>query len=294
MARKRSLDPDLWTSDGFAGLDLTARLVFIGCISLADDEGRLELRPRQLRIRLGLVEQSDEEVGRAIDAIVAAKLLLAYRVDGLLYGLHPRWKDEQYVNRPTKSRLPAPSEGSTSDPSATPLPQSSLTRHGVGSEMQVPSESESESESENRNRERVAVATLASVAENIDFGDLEGDVTLFLATVAGKNQSKTISQERLATIRHELSALFRELDDRDAFAYGLRAAVRAEASAVNYVRKAAEGHCADLKRTGNPPPPQPFVRQYNECTPCFDKRKARGYREGYISCKHGFDGQAVA
>ena len=40
MARRRMIDPNFWESEDVSRLSLFARLLFIGMISNADDEGR--------------------------------------------------------------------------------------------------------------------------------------------------------------------------------------------------------------------------------------------------------------
>jgi len=49
MARKRMVDPGIWEDPGFNKLSHGARLLFIGMISNADDEGYLRADPPSLR-----------------------------------------------------------------------------------------------------------------------------------------------------------------------------------------------------------------------------------------------------
>lgn len=52
MARKRMIDPGIWTSEDFANLSMLARLVWVGLISNADDEGRGKANTAYLKSQL--------------------------------------------------------------------------------------------------------------------------------------------------------------------------------------------------------------------------------------------------
>lgn len=49
MARIRTLKPSVWRDKAFCSVSRDARLLFIGLISNADDEGRFEADPELLR-----------------------------------------------------------------------------------------------------------------------------------------------------------------------------------------------------------------------------------------------------
>jgi hypothetical protein len=113
LARKRTIDPDLWTDDRVQRLPSPlAILLYIGTISQADDEGRLEWSARQLLARVfplrDDVKQRDVE---AAMSAIAAELVHVYEIGSRAYAWHPEWKKFQYVNRPTKSKLPDPPRG---------------------------------------------------------------------------------------------------------------------------------------------------------------------------------------
>jgi hypothetical protein len=110
MARKRSIDPDLWTDDRVQSLPSPlAILLYIGTLSQADDDGRLEWSARQITARIFPlredVKQRDVEV--AMTAI-ADGLVHVYTIGGRTFAHHPSWKKHQYVNRPSKSKIPDP------------------------------------------------------------------------------------------------------------------------------------------------------------------------------------------
>lgn len=111
MARKRTIDPDLWTDDAVTSLkDVRSYVVYIGAISQADDYGRLEWSARQLWAKLFPTREDVRvaDVERWMTDVVDAKLVTTYEVGGRTYAFHPNWARHQYVNRPSKSRIPSP------------------------------------------------------------------------------------------------------------------------------------------------------------------------------------------
>ena len=62
MARKYDIDSTLWDHVELGTLPIRARLLFVGVLSNADDEGRLKGDPRYLK---GLVFRYDDKVTRA-------------------------------------------------------------------------------------------------------------------------------------------------------------------------------------------------------------------------------------
>ena len=111
MARKRMIDPSIWTDEGMAALEARQQLLFIGLFSNADDEGRLKSGSLSVRLMLPTVYGSlrDEEVRADLDAVIGAmRHLCAYEVEGRSYLAFTDWARWQRVDRPTASALPPP------------------------------------------------------------------------------------------------------------------------------------------------------------------------------------------
>ena len=115
MARRRMIDPNFWVSEDVAKLSVLARLVFLGLVSNADDEGRGRAKPAYLRSllfpyderpRLGEVESALAEIGRHLS-------VQFYTVEGNRYYALEHWHDWQSIDRPKPSRIPAPPEEET-------------------------------------------------------------------------------------------------------------------------------------------------------------------------------------
>jgi hypothetical protein len=108
--RIRSLKPEIWQDEAVGHLSPHARLLFIGLITMADDEGRLRALPASI---LGHVfpydDVSPRRLAKWLDELKRAKLLYLYAVEGTPYIALKGWAQHQKINKPQHSRLPAPS-----------------------------------------------------------------------------------------------------------------------------------------------------------------------------------------
>lgn len=98
----------------FSKLTHPARLLFLGTITLADDDGRLRANPAFLRSK---IFPYDDKVGVLdvsgwLNEIVKAKLVLTYTGNGEQFIVHPKWNTYQYVRKDMyqPSQLPPPPE----------------------------------------------------------------------------------------------------------------------------------------------------------------------------------------
>lgn len=114
MARKRVLDPSIWTDDGMAELTPRQQLLYIGLISCADDEGRQKASPVAIRLSLPTVYANvkDGEIDSDLTAVLRRmRQLVPYIADErryLVFLNYPRW---QRIDRPSASNLPEPPQG---------------------------------------------------------------------------------------------------------------------------------------------------------------------------------------
>jgi hypothetical protein len=112
MARIRTMKPEFWGSGDIAPrLSRDARLLTLGLISMADDDGRFLASPNAI---IGYVFPNDENVTAAQvrkwlgETSERCEPVYLYEVDGVRYGCFPKWHKHQVVNRHTPSKLPAP------------------------------------------------------------------------------------------------------------------------------------------------------------------------------------------
>src|SRR4051812_34796651 len=126
MARIRTIKPSFWTDDKVAGLTRDQRLLAVGLISFADDDGRFVGAVSAIS---GYVFPHDDlpstTVRRWRDAVVKAGLIQMYTVDGRDYGWFPNWHKHQVINRPQQSTIPPPPDAPDPPPkrSRRPAPQ---------------------------------------------------------------------------------------------------------------------------------------------------------------------------
>jgi hypothetical protein len=109
MPRIRTIKPGFWSDAGVVSLSHEARLLLIGLISMADDEGRFVATPAAIR---GYVypfdDVTDVSVRKRRDEIAKVGIVYVYSADGLELGQLPNFLRHQRVNRPTPSVIPPP------------------------------------------------------------------------------------------------------------------------------------------------------------------------------------------
>lgn len=108
MARIRTIKPSFWGSRPIARLSNDARLLVVGLISMADDDGRFLASPSAIN---GFIFPNDEippaKTRKWLAEITASGLVREYG-DDVRYGCFPTWHEHQVINRYTPSTLPAP------------------------------------------------------------------------------------------------------------------------------------------------------------------------------------------
>jgi len=109
MARKRMIDPNIWDSPSFANLSVLAKLIFIGMISNADDEGRGRANANYLKSKIFPYDcdMRSEDIESALDEIAKNASVLFYLHRGCEYYSFERWKRWQRVDKPQPSLITA-------------------------------------------------------------------------------------------------------------------------------------------------------------------------------------------
>ena len=117
MPRIRTLKPSFWVSDDIGSLDFFARLLFIGLISQADDEGRLSAGPSKVRVLLFPWDdpaKTQPLVDEGLSALVERGMIIRYISGGKECIAIPTWEEHQKISKRTASKIPAPEDsGST-------------------------------------------------------------------------------------------------------------------------------------------------------------------------------------
>ncbi len=110
MARKRTIDPDSWTDTKLARLTIGAHFLWLGTVSIADDEGRLEWDSSQLKFRLfpGKNDVDIPMLEKLMSELEENDAITVYEVGGKKYACHRAFAYHQYVTRAIASKLPGP------------------------------------------------------------------------------------------------------------------------------------------------------------------------------------------
>lgn len=105
MARIRTIKPEFFTSEDIVSLTPLARLFYVSLWCEADREGRLEWKPRTLKLRyLPADDCSIEALGQEL---IDEGLIVLYEVDGKTYAEIPGFKKHQVINnRESASTIP--------------------------------------------------------------------------------------------------------------------------------------------------------------------------------------------
>ena len=110
MPRQRMIQPGIWIDEGFLSLSIQARLLFIGMISGADDEGRGLATDRCLKARIFPADDDVtlSQIRNYRDEVAAAVNVTIYEVDGKTYYQCSKWQNHQRLEHPSQSIIPAP------------------------------------------------------------------------------------------------------------------------------------------------------------------------------------------
>jgi hypothetical protein len=112
MARQRMLNPSFWDDEDTGLLSTEARLLFIACISYADDYGKLSASPAALKkIAFGFTDFTTQQVQSWRDEINSkVRGFHVYTVEDKEYIALLHWHRYQRVDHPTASIFPDPND----------------------------------------------------------------------------------------------------------------------------------------------------------------------------------------
>ena len=112
MNQKRMVHSTVWASGQIAKLSREARLLYIGLITLGDDDGRLKGAPALVRSQIYPYDDDVKvaDVAKWLSEIEGQKLIVSYEVEGQPYFFHPKWESYQHIreDRRKDSNIPAP------------------------------------------------------------------------------------------------------------------------------------------------------------------------------------------
>ncbi len=123
MARARNIKPGFFVNEDLVELPFSTRLLFIGLWTIADREGRLDDRPR--KIKMSIFPADDVDVEQGLSELHGASMILRYVVDNQPFIFIPGFVKHQnpHINE-QPSVIPAPELHGASTVDATPLTSS--------------------------------------------------------------------------------------------------------------------------------------------------------------------------
>lgn len=125
MARARSIKPGFFSNEDLIELPFEFRLLFAGLWTIADRAGRLEDRPKKIKLHVFPGDPVDIEAG--LTALANYHFIQRYEVSGVRYIQIVAWSKHQSPHiKEAASTIPAPDEHQTST-SVAALTPSSLT-----------------------------------------------------------------------------------------------------------------------------------------------------------------------
>lgn len=141
--RIRTIKPEMWEDEKIVALSRDARLLLIGLVTMADDEGRFRARRSGI---IGHCLQGDDDAPRRIDGwireIQQQGIVVFYVEAGTPYGAFRHWRRHQKINRPQPSDLPPPPDQGVRSDNAVKnhgaLTEPSVNGTGVVSEDSSP------------------------------------------------------------------------------------------------------------------------------------------------------------
>lgn len=106
MARIRTIKPDFWTDENIVECSVSARLLFIGLLNFADDNGNLVYSAKKIKMQIFPGDSFDCEP--LINELIAHGLLIEYSVNNSKYLNIKGFKKHQVINRKSKTDIPEP------------------------------------------------------------------------------------------------------------------------------------------------------------------------------------------
>lgn len=113
MARIRTVKPEFWESETIGCLSFGARLLFLACLNLADDEGLLRWNANYLSAHAFMYDELDpKNLSKWMSELEQNELVFAYEGGKVSYKLAwiINFKKHQVINKPQPSKLPKPTD----------------------------------------------------------------------------------------------------------------------------------------------------------------------------------------
>ena len=119
--RARNIKPGFFKNEDLAEVSFEARILFLGLACMADREGRLEDRPKKIKMEVFPADSVD--VNALLEELMAVNqqdpLIVRYKVDGGSYIYLPKFKKHQRIHQnESESCIPIPPQERAKEESA--------------------------------------------------------------------------------------------------------------------------------------------------------------------------------
>jgi hypothetical protein len=104
MARIRTIKPELWTDEKLTECSLGARLLFIGMLNFADDNGNLQRSSKKIKMQVFPADNIDCEP--LLAELFAHGVLREYSVNNENFIHISGFRKHQVINRPSATNIP--------------------------------------------------------------------------------------------------------------------------------------------------------------------------------------------
>lgn len=106
---RRMIDASMWQNERFAELPMAGRLLLIGIINHADDQGRVKANPVWLRSQIFPYDNlTTEEIQSWLDMLAQNETIILYSVSGKQYAQLANWWKYQSLQYAQPSQYPRP------------------------------------------------------------------------------------------------------------------------------------------------------------------------------------------
>lgn len=107
--RIRTIKPEMWESRSFGRVSVQARLLFLACISAADDEGIVPWDAHFAKAKAFAYDDvSIEQVQEWMNELADTDLVHVYAAHGDEYAWLVKFRKHQRIDRPSPSKRPLP------------------------------------------------------------------------------------------------------------------------------------------------------------------------------------------
>jgi hypothetical protein len=174
MARARNIKPGFFANEDLVELPPFTRLLFIGLWTVADRAGRMEDKPK--KIKMMLFPADDLDVDAALNALASYNFILRYEHDGARFIQVMEFCKHQNPHKDEKaSTIPAPCEHHAStvqedishdgNPADSPIPSSPIPDSPIADSLIPDSKFNNNVEQKNLDRARVESLVIDPIPE---------------------------------------------------------------------------------------------------------------------------------